>query len=157
MTSASKRLAAAVAIGEELAAIYSKRGGLRPEVVVAWAREHPGSALHGRFVWDDTKAAHAYRLWQARDLITEVEVTYPDGKVRQVYVSPVEARGRTGYSALVDVLSDSDRRESFLAQALAEYERVGAKYQDLLELAEIRAVVKAARKRNLKGRKNRAA
>jgi len=154
VTSAKKRLAAAVA--EELESIYQRQGGLRPDVVVEWARKHPHSALHSRFTWDDTKAAHAYRLWQARELITEVEVTYLDGKVRQVYVSPVEARGRTGYAALVDVMSDHERRDAFLAQALAEYERVGEKYHYLVELAEVRQAVNAARKK-LKGRKKRAA
>jgi hypothetical protein len=131
-------------IASELEAIYRRSGGLNPPEVVRWAKANPGSALYGRFEWDDSKAGYQYRLWQARELITEVEVVYPDGVARQVYVSPVQERGAKGYAALVDVLSESKRRRLFLAQALAEYERVGEKYRDLVELAEVRGAVKRA-------------
>jgi hypothetical protein len=127
----------------ELAALYKEHGTLDPAVVVEWAKDHPESALHGRFTWDDSKAAHEYRLWQARQLIT-VEVTYESGKKRQVYVSPIIQRGNGGYSLLVEVLSDKERREQFLAQALADYNRVGEKYSELVELAEVRAAVERA-------------
>jgi len=143
-----------VRIAEELATIYKHHGQLNPEVVVTWASKHPASATHARFTWDNTVAGHQYRLWQARELITEVEVTYPDGKTRQVYVSPIQERGPYGgYAALVEVLSDSARRAQFLMQALAEYERVGAKYSDLRELASIRTAVARARKKTTKPKK----
>lgn len=148
MSHASKRLATAVAA--ELQAIYQRRGGLNPQAVVKWAERHPASALHGRFTWDDTAAARAYRLWQARELIVTIEVEYPDRRVRQVYVSPVQGRGTTGYVALVDVLSDKRKRDLFLAQALAEYERVGEKYHDLEELAEVREAVRKVGRRGKK-------
>jgi hypothetical protein len=134
-------------IAAELAKLYEQRGGLNPAVVVDWARAHPKSALHARFEWDNTTAAKAYRLWQARKLITEVEVIYPDKQRRQVYVSPVESRGDAGYASLVDVLSDAERRAAYLSQALAEYERAGDKYADLEELAGVRREVAKARER----------
>jgi len=146
-TSASKRLAKATAIAEELGALYRRFGGLDPRMVVKWAAGHPESALHSRFQWDDTRAAREYRLQQARQLIVEVEVEYPDGKVRQVYVSPIRQRKRGGYLRLVDVMNRAELRAEFLAEALAEYRRVGAKYQDLRELTEVRrAVAVASRK-----------
>ncbi len=129
-------------IALELERLHKKHGALDPSAVVNWAQTHPTSALHGRFQWNNSKAAHEYRLWQARELITEVTVIYPDGKTRQVYVSPVESRGNGGYASLVEVLSDAERRAAFLAQALAEYERVGEKYQDLRELAGVRSAVR---------------
>lgn len=132
------------AIASELAALYQARGGLDPGRVVEWARKHPDSALHGRFTWDDTKAARAYRLWQARELIVEVKITWPDLTPRQAYVSVAKDRGGRGYVALVDVMGDEGRRRDFLAQALAEYERMGEKYRDLVELAGVRRAVKAA-------------
>jgi hypothetical protein len=144
VNAAAKKKIAGVA--EELAALYRKHRGLDPGRVVSWAKANPKSALHSRFQWNDGKAAHAFRLWQARQLIVTVEVEYEDRKVRQVYVSPVQSRGRTGYAALADVMSDEDRRSAFVAQALAEYERVGAKYEDLAELAGVRDAVAAARK-----------
>ncbi len=132
-------------IAEELAAL-AKRGRLVPKRVVAWARAHRRSILHSCFEWDDRKASEQYRIWQARELIVSVEVTYPDGKRRQVYVSPVQARpSGEGYHRLVDVMSDKERRAEFLAQALDELERVCAKYEDLCELAGVRAAVRLAR------------
>lgn len=138
---ATPRKKAAQKYADELRSLYEEHGSLNPADVVEWARLHPESALHGRFTWDDTKAAHEYRLWQARQVITEVEVVWPDGKTRQAYVSEIPRRGKEGYSALVEVISDEERRAMFLAQALDEYERVGAKYADLQELTEVRASV----------------
>jgi hypothetical protein len=140
-----------VSVAAELNALYKRKGGLEPLIVVRWAESHPESALHGQFQWDDTSAAHAYRLWQARELITHVEVEYPDGKVRQVYVSPMPNRGNIGYVALVDVLSNKGKREQFLAQALAEYERLGERYRDLRELAGVRRAVANIRRKRRSG------
>ena len=134
-------------IGTELAALYKTHGGLTPQGVVKWARANKSSALHSRFEWDNSKAAEQYRLWQARELIVEVEAIYPDGKKRQVYVSPLSVRGTVGYQTLVGVLSHTERRAEFLAQALDEYQRVGAKFLDLQELAGVRAAVDAASRR----------
>lgn len=129
-------------IEAELSVLYRKHGYLRPKTVVDWARGHPRSALHGRFQWNDSKAAEEYRLWQARELITEVHAVYPDMKARQVYVSPLELRtSNAGYVALVDVMKNEELRTRFLAQALTEYRRLGEKYHDLRELAGVRSEV----------------
>jgi hypothetical protein len=126
---------------EELAALYKEHGSLDPEIVVKWARENPESALFGRFTWDDSKAAHQYRLLQARNLITEVTVVESNGKSYQTYVSPVENRHNGGYVSLAEVLSAPEKRARFLAQALSEYQRVGEKYAELTELASVREAV----------------
>ncbi len=73
--------------------------------------------------------------------------------MRQVYVSPVESRGKGGYSALVDVLSDAQQRAAFLAQALAEYQRVGDRYADIKELSQVRAAVARVAAKRATGRK----
>lgn len=132
-------------IAAELAAL-AHRGRLNPRRVVDWARTHGRSVIHGCFQWDNTKAAEQYRLWQARELIVSVEVVYPDGRTRQVYVSPVVSRKSSGgYRRLVDVLSKAGQREQFLQQALADLERVCQKYEDLTELAGVRAAVRLIR------------
>lgn len=46
-------------------------GRLTPQAVVDDARD-PASPLHERFEWDDSTAAHQYRLSQARELIRTV-------------------------------------------------------------------------------------
>lgn len=138
------RKARAAQRAAELKALYDEHGSLDPAVLVSWAAEHPESATHAALEWDDTVAGHQYRLWQARTIITEVRVTYEDGRTEQVYVSPVESRGKGGYSALAEVMSDAERKKAFLAQALEEYQRVGEKYSRLKELAAVRAAVQRA-------------
>lgn len=133
-------------IAAELKAL-ERRGHVDPKRVVDWARINRGSALHSCFEWDDSAAAERYRLWQARELIVRVHVIYPDGKPRQIYVSPIITRGRGGYMRLADVLSDSGRRAEFLRQALEELERVCEKYNDLRELAGVRAAVRLVKAR----------
>lgn len=135
-------------IERELAALAS-RGRLSPKRVVSWARSNRGSALHACFLWDDTRAAQQYRIWQARELIVSVEAVYEDGKRRQVYVSPISTRGPRGYHRLVDVMSDEDLRMQFLTQALDELERVCEKYADLCELAGVRAAVRLVKQKKV--------
>jgi hypothetical protein len=60
------------AIKEELQAI-AEGGVLHPADVIAAAR-NPNSAMHGQFEWDNSEAAEAYRLQQARALIRRVKV-----------------------------------------------------------------------------------
>jgi len=126
----------------ELDELRDRDGDVFPEAVVKKAR-NPKSAMHHRFNWDDSEAAHQYRLIQARNLITEVTAIYPDGKKRQIYVSVVGHRGKSGgYKTLSHVMNDEELREQYLAQALSEYERVGEKYEDLKQLDPVRLEVR---------------
>ena len=133
-------------IAKELAAL-ERRGRVDPKRVVEWARQHRGSALHASFLWNNTKAAEQYRLWQARKLLVSVEAVYEDGERRQVYVSPMISRGRGGYHRLVDVVAREELRDQFLSEALEELERVCTKYADLAELAGVRSAVRLVRSR----------
>lgn len=105
----------------ELKRIAEENGGLlKPEIVVAEARPR-SSPLHSRFTWDNTKAAHEYRLWQARQLIRVVVEVIDGIKGRQeVFVSLTTDRAETGYRVMTDVLSDADLRKIMLKDALAE-------------------------------------
>lgn len=60
------------AILEELHGLISN-GRLLPEDVVDAAR-NPNSVLHNYFTWDDSEAAHQFRLQEARALIKRVKV-----------------------------------------------------------------------------------
>lgn len=132
-------------LAAELKALKTPEG-LSPERVVAWAAAHKRSVLHGEFNWDDSAAAHQYRLWQARQIIVNVTVVHDDGVARQVFVSPIQTRGgKGGYQQLTEVLGSEDMRALFLAQALEELERVCERYADLCELAGVRAAVRLVR------------
>jgi hypothetical protein len=60
-------------------------------VAEAQALDHP---LHPRFQWDDTAAAHEFRLMQARQMIVSV-VVRPDGAKRAIPVF-IHVPARTG-------------------------------------------------------------
>lgn len=128
-------------IKEELTQIFQKHNGsLPPEAVVEFAR-NKNTALHAEFEWDDTEAAHQFRLVQARNIIRlNIDIVEtPNGNVRvPVYVSLVsDRRSGLGYRALTDVMSDADMRAQLLQQAIDELQRVRRKYESLRELAPV--------------------
>jgi hypothetical protein len=68
-------------IGEELTAIFMRRGELTAAIVVDEATPED-SPLHGQFTWDDLEAAHQHRLAQARQLIRSVKIHVVEGDVK---------------------------------------------------------------------------
>ena len=123
---------------DELEAIRAKHGGvLKPERVVAHAK-NPKSALHARFTWDDTEAAHQWRLEEARYLIRVCVNVLPNtNEPVQAYVSLVDDRGTNGYRALVDVMGDANLRGKFLEQARIEATAFQKKYRQITELVPV--------------------
>lgn len=63
-------------VGDELYRLQ-KEGRGEPSDVVEAARS-PKSPMHAQFEWDDSKAAEAHRLEQARYLIRSIEVVYSE-------------------------------------------------------------------------------
>ncbi|HVL14161.1 MAG TPA: hypothetical protein VM529_16440 [Gemmata sp.] len=90
----------------ELAAIRERDGGLAPAAVVEAARPE-GHPLHAAFEWDDTKAGHEYRLWQARSLIRAVVVTHEDRRPEPLYVH-VRTEDGGAYQPVSAVVRDVD-------------------------------------------------
>lgn len=60
-------------VHKELQNIDFQYGALTPDNIIKSAID-PESILHGCFEWDDKKAAHNYRLTQARKLINGIDV-----------------------------------------------------------------------------------
>jgi len=104
----------------------------------------PKSPLHGYFTWDDSEAAQAWRLHQARQLIASVKVqlvgpTGPQEPIR-AWVSVQRDDGRA-YRALDAVLAEPTARADLLAAARRELERVRRQYGQLEELAGVWAAL----------------
>lgn len=122
--------------------LKKKRGALlKPEEVVQEARD-PRSPLHPKFEWRDGKAAQKYRLWQARQLIEQVDVEIvSSGTVTQTvpaFVSlEVDRKKGGGYRSTVEVLSNRQLRAHRLKQAIAELDRWCTQYRDLNELSGV--------------------
>lgn len=115
--------------------IESRTGRLTPESVVDAARdpEHP---LHECFTWNNTDAAHAYRLDQARKLIASVRVVIETEKrtLSSVFYvrDPSMPVGEQGYVSLPRLRSDADLAREVLVQ---EFGRAAAALHRAHELA----------------------
>lgn len=138
----------------ELKRIAKEHGGiLRPETVVEEARPK-SSPLHKRFTWDNNKAAHEYRIWQARQLIRVVVEPIAGAKGRhEVFVSLTSDRKDSGYRVMTEVLSDAQMRRQMLEDALRELDIFQRKYSRLRELSAVFAVIRKIRirKRSRRG------
>ena len=137
---------------QELKRIAADNGGILTAENVVLAASDPQSPLHPKFTWDDTKAAHAYRLWQARQLIS-VTVEYigrddEQAEPTRVFVSLTTDRKSEGgrYRQTAAVMRQKSLRAQLLADAMQEMERFQVKYARLKELAEVFEAMRRVRK-----------
>jgi hypothetical protein len=135
---------------EELERITKANGGvLKAEDVVDTARSKK-SPLHEYFDWEDGEAAQKWRLHQARQLIrVTVRVITPAKPPVRVFVSLRADREDDGggYRFLTAVLSDSERRNQLLTDALAELKTFEVKYRELVELADVFVSIQKTRRK----------
>lgn len=125
---------------ELLSELESESGNVTPERVVEVARD-PDHDWHGRFLWDDTEAAHRFRLGQARALIRSVryERKTATAVYRSVaYVRDPSAEGREqSYISVLQLRTDQDRARDVL---IAEFQRVASALRRARELAAVLAL-----------------
>ena len=97
-------------------------GTITAQAVVDDARD-PSSPLHDHFEWDDDKAAHAFRINQARELIRSVRlvITNRESVVRTVaYVrDPNKAAHDGGYVSTFRLRKSPDDARAALMAELA--------------------------------------
>lgn len=95
--------------------------------------------MHSWFEWDDTEAARAHRLYQARTLLRVfVIVEVNEATPIRAFVSLGKDRyGGGGYRAMADVLSDDELRAQLLADAVKELRSAEKKYRQLQELSGV--------------------
>ena len=137
-----------VKIIRELKRIQQEHGGLLMPQDVVEAAKPQASPLHNRFEWNNTAAARAFRLWQARQLISicvhvEPGITDPI----PVFCSLSTDRAKGGYRATATVMSDAEMREQLLQDALHELNVFQQKYARLRRLAEVFAAIRRVRRR----------
>jgi hypothetical protein len=124
----------------ELTQIQDANDGLlRPVDVVEFAKD-PETALHSIFEWDDAVAGQAYRLWQARHVIS-VHVTVLENTETSVraFVSLMEDRNVPGggYRGIEEVMTDTMFRASLVRQYLKESQIFRKKYSAIKELESV--------------------
>ena len=147
-------------ITQELQLIQSKNNGLlEPAHIVEYAKD-PETLLHGRFEWEDSKAAEKYRVWQARQIIRLelVVVNKQADKPSKLFftIDPTEkakrhirafvslqsdrygdGESRGGYRDIYDVVLDDEMRAQLLDDAKKDMGHFRRKYQLLKELSNV--------------------
>lgn len=136
------------AAGEELERIRTWNNGRLEPLNVVEASRDAGAPLHTAFEWDDGKAAQSWRLEQARYVIRSVEVIVPkhsggEAPIR-AFVS-VERDADRSYTSVHHALSDKELRVQVLRQAWADLEAWRQRNAELVEFAEIFAMIDQAR------------
>jgi hypothetical protein len=133
-------------ISTELLKLKNQDGVINPAGAVEWARKHQKSNLHAALEWDDSIAGERWRVFQVRQLIA-IHIVDAEGARKFVSLSIDRKHdGSNGYRELGDVIGRPDLRSIMLADALADLERVQARYAKLTELAPIWEQADAVRK-----------
>ena len=120
--------------GEELDLIYKKHGNLIPSNVVEESRDET-SVLHPCFEWNDAAAAEKYRETQAGLIlrnITVVSESVGNEEPVRAFVSVQKS-----YQPIEIVLSDQEKTEELLRNALKELVSFKAKYNTLSMLKPV--------------------
>lgn len=113
-------------------------GAVTTDMVVA-AAAPADSPLHPHFCWDDTEAAHRYRLVQAGELLRRYKIVRevePDRFVRvRQFLNVPNDTGRA-WEPTEDVMADDEKRPLVLEQCLRDIDALRAKYANLLDFDE---------------------
>jgi hypothetical protein len=98
-------------IDAEISRIYNKNGGITPNLVIK-AAEDPNNVLHHLFEWDNSKAGNAYRVDQARQIITSVKINIVTESRTISAVSYVRdprlSNDQQGYISVAKLKTDKD-------------------------------------------------
>jgi len=103
---------------------------LLPSDVVKAARV-PSHPLHKRFDWDDTKAAHKWRILQARNLISSVQINWEESPGRTIQVQAyhhIRAEG-TGYYPTDTIVRHESMRQALVRELTEDARVMGQRLQ----------------------------
>ena len=111
-----------------------KTVGLTAETLLE-ANKDENAPLHNEFEWDDTKAAHQYRLTQSRHIINCLCYTEEKAEIKE----PVRAFFKieqkcSNYESTTKIISSKDKYQMLLEQAYKELQAFTSKYKSLKEL-----------------------
>jgi len=122
-----------------------KSVGLTAKTVVNASRAKD-APLHNEFEWDDAVAGEKYREQQARVMISNLVVRIdesPDSVPTRAYVT-VE-KDSAQYEDITVVLSNEDKTEKLLRNAMKELSWFERKYSELEALAGVFSEIKKLR------------
>ena len=115
-----------------------------PEAVLE-AAAVASSPLHGYFEWDDTEAAHRWRLTQASHLLRCIVLERKEENLEPIRALEVVIIGEESvYQPITTIMRDSTLRQQVLDRAWNELKSHERKYADYQEFSSVHAVIRAA-------------
>lgn len=119
--------------------IRAKRGALTPPIVVEEAAD-PMHPLHHRFDWDDSSAAHKYRLQQASQLL-RVRYKHDAGDERADLrafwvVRDADGAPTSVYEPTEEVILDDFQRDLMLRQMRRDWQTFKRRYAHMNEFVQ---------------------
>lgn len=120
-------------VRDELMKIKDANGGALTPAAIVYAAADEAHPLHNRFQWDDTVAAHKYRLGQARQLVRTVRVQFVDGRgeyqeVREFRSVRTPGQVTAVYKPLSEIVGDEVLTAQMLRQMDAEWRAFKRRY-----------------------------
>lgn len=134
-------------VGEEIEKIEQKKGKVTPADIVKKAKA-TSSPLHNLFEWDDKKAADAYRIHTARQVLCCL-VRVEDGQAPTRAFVNIETKAPAKQGLFVNIqsaMADAMSREIVLKNALLELESFQRKYATLTELSNVFLAIEQLKK-----------
>ena len=126
----------------------AKHGTITPAQLVTAAR-NPKSPGHAYFEWDDSKAAHAWRLTQASGIIRRCRIEYRPASatdeprtVRAYW--PTEQPNGTAYTPIDTIAADPVASAVMLAEMEREWIAFRRRWGHMAEFLDLIAVAVAA-------------
>lgn len=110
-----------------------------PENIVEYAELHPDSELYKCFTWDNSKAAHKWRLQEARQVVCTL--VFKDTEKKEPTKIRIMQHTDTGYEPVKMIVKHKDEYEALLERAWAELRAFKERYKNLAELEEILALI----------------
>ena len=128
-------------VGAEMERIEARDGQVTSKSLLDAGRPEE-SVLHSLFEWDDSKAAELYRLRQATEVITHINIVIDEkpNTPYRAYVNIQESSGQTERGRFINVRSAMENEETrriVLNMAISEAKRFSQKYANYKELSEV--------------------
>lgn len=123
-------------VEEELLLSKREDGLILVDDVLERAEEHRDWPVAKQLQWNNEKAGHEYRKIQIRHLIS-LHIRYEDGERRVISLSIDRTKPQGGYRNLEEVVDQPSLYRVALMDALAELDRVRARFKYLQELGPV--------------------
>ncbi len=131
-------------LGTWLEALRKEHDELTPEIVLTAAKD-PASPGHHAFEWDDSAAANAHRLNQARRLVVSIRVMNSTaGKPTVAYVSVRTPEKGRSYVPTTEALDDEQLRARVLDEIRRFIESIERRYAHFEEVAALLDALKTS-------------